>query len=216
MRVLHRGDGVHSVVPRGADASPYLAISRDGKLWFRAADGVTTVDPRHLSGNPLPPPVHIEQVIADRQAYAGSGRPTLPPLVRDLTIDYTALSLVAPEKMQFRYRLDGRDSDWEDAGNRRQAFYTDLAPGNYRFRVIASNNSGVWNEEGASLAFSIAPAYWQTNWFVALCAAAFVALIWGPYQLRMRQLAHRREMEKELAHANRLATMGQLTASIAH
>jgi len=143
--------------------------------------------------------------------------------VRDLTIDYTALSLVAPEKMQFRYRLEGRDRDWEDAGNRRQAFYTDLAPGNYRFRVIASNNSGVWNEEGAALGFSIAPAYWQTNWFIALCATAFVVLLWGGYRMRMRQIAwalnnekRHREMEIELAHANRLAMMGQLTASIAH
>ena len=77
-----------------------------------------------------------------------------------------------PEKVRFRYKLEGRDRDWQDAGNRRQAFYTNLAPGNYRFRVMACNNSGVWNEEGDTLDFSIAPAYWQTNWFRALCVVA--------------------------------------------
>ncbi len=221
MFVLGDADGVRSVATLGT-ATPYLTKTRDGTLWFVTADGVATVDPRHLSINALPPPVHVEQIVADRKAYDSSPI-HLPPLVRDLTIDYTALSLVAPEKMRFRYRLEGRDRDWEDAGNRRQAFYTDLAPGNYRFRVIASNNSGVWNEEGAALGFSIAPAYWQTNWFLALCATAFAALLWGAYRMRMRQIAwarnnekRHREMEMELAHANRLAMMGQLTASIAH
>jgi signal transduction histidine kinase/ligand-binding sensor domain-containing protein len=214
--VLDNSDGVHSAPPPAPTPTPHLTLARDGKVWFPTLEGATFVDPRNLHTNTLPPPVQIEQVVADRKTYEPSGRLALPALVRDLTIDYTALSLVAPEKNQFRYKLEGRDRDWEEAGNRRQAFYTDLAPGNYRFRVIASNNSGVWNEEGASLAFSIAPAYWQTNWFLLLCAMAFVAFIWGAYLLRMRQLAHRRDMELELAHANRLSTMGQLTASIAH
>src|SRR5262249_49343762 len=157
--------------------TPHLAVARDGRLWFPTLNGLTSVDPRHMPTNMLPPPVHVEQVIADRMAYGPSGQLALPPLVRDLAIDYTALSLVAPEKNLFRYKLEGRDRDWEDAGTRRQAFYTDLAPGNYRFRVIASNNDGVWNEEGATLAFSIAPAYWQTNWFLALCAIALVAFV---------------------------------------
>jgi signal transduction histidine kinase/ligand-binding sensor domain-containing protein len=222
MTVLDDGNGVHGN-PAGSTASPRLAIARDGRVWFPAVDGVTSVDPRHTYSNTLPPPVHVEQVVADRKPYDPSGPLALPPQVRDLTIDYTALSLVAPEKMLFRYKLEGRDRDWEDAGNRRQAFYTDLPPGNYRFRVIAANNSGVWNEEGASLAFSIAPAYWQTNWFLALSAVALLVLFWGLYQLRVRQFARaqaiekrHRQMEMELAHANRLATMGQLTASIAH
>ena len=113
----------------------------------------------------------------------------LPPRVRDLEIDYTALSLVAPEKVDFRYKLEGRDRDWQDAGNRRQAFYTDLPPRNYRFRVVASNNSGVWNETGAFLDFSVAPAYYQATWFRLSCVAAFLALLWGLYRLRLEQLA---------------------------
>jgi signal transduction histidine kinase len=112
----------------------------------------------------------------------------LPPLVRDLQIDYTALSLVAPEKNRFRYKLEGRDGTWQDVGNRRQAFYTDLDPGDYRFHVIASNNRGVWNEQGATLDFSIAPAYWQTNGFRVACVAAFLLVLWALYQLRVRHL----------------------------
>ena len=167
------------------------AKSPDGRLWF-ATDVLQTIDPHRLF-NGLPPPVNIEEMTADGKTYdvsSGISRPTrLAPLIRDLEIDYTALSLVAPEKVVFRYKLEGRDADWHDVGNRRQAFYNNLAPGNYRFRVIASNNGGVWNDQGAFLDFSIAPAYYQTSWFRLLCVTAFLGLLWGLYQLRLRQLA---------------------------
>ena len=97
--------------------------------------------------------MHIEQVTAGRKTYDASSGLRLPPHVRDLVIDYTALSFVAPEKVHFRYKLEGLDADWQEAGNRRQAFYTNLPPRNYRFRVIACNNSGVWNEQGAFSGF---------------------------------------------------------------
>jgi signal transduction histidine kinase/ligand-binding sensor domain-containing protein len=193
MFVLSEADGVRSF-STGGTATPHLTKARDGRLWFTSPDGVTVVDPRHLLINSLPPPVHVEQVIADRMPYEPASQLKLPPLVRDLQIDYTALSFVAPEKNQFRYKLEGRDGDWQDAGNRRQAFYSDLDPGNYRFRVIAANNSGVWNEEGASLDFSIAPTYWQTNWFRAVCVLALIALLWGLYLLRVRYLARQFDM----------------------
>jgi PAS domain S-box-containing protein len=98
---------------------------------------------------------------------------------------------VAPEKVRFRYKLEGRDRDWQDAGNRRQAFYGDLAPGHYTFRVAACNNSGVWNEAGDTLAFSIAPAYYQSLWFRLTCVAAFLAMLWVLYHLRVRSLEQR-------------------------
>jgi signal transduction histidine kinase/ligand-binding sensor domain-containing protein len=165
--------------------------SPDGRLWF-ASFIVQTIDPRHLVSNKLPPPVHIEQMIANRKAYEvdsdAKSNVGLPPRIRDLEIDYTALSLVAPEKVRFRYKLEGRDTDWQEPETRRQAYYTDLRPGKYRFRVIACNNSGVWNEEGASLDFNIAPAWYQTNWFRAACGATFLLLLWFVYQLRVRQL----------------------------
>jgi signal transduction histidine kinase len=162
----------------------------DGKIWFAAPDGVSVIDPPHLLYNKLLPPVHVEQIIADRKTYdassAANGRVSLPAFIRDLKIDYTALSLVAPEKVLFRYKPEGRDRDWQDAGNRREAFYTDLPPRNYRFRVVACNNSGVWNEAGAFLDFSVAPAYYQTT---LSCGTALLALLWGLYQVRLRQLA---------------------------
>jgi hypothetical protein len=115
----------------------------------------------------------------------------LPPLVRDLEIDYTALSLVAPEKIRFRVKLEGRDPEWKDVGNERKASYSDLPPRNYRFRVKACNNSGVWNEAGAFFDFSIDPAYYQTRWFQASCVAAVLGLLWALYRYRLHQVAQR-------------------------
>jgi signal transduction histidine kinase/ligand-binding sensor domain-containing protein len=165
--------------------SPPVAKSADGRLWFVTGPGVQVIDPRHIPENRLPPPVHIEQITADRKVVSNR---RLPARTRDLQIDYTALSLVAPEKNRFKYRLDGYDTDWVDAGNRRQAFYNNLRPKSYRFRVIASNNSGVWNETGDTLEFSIAPAWNQTSWFYGSCVAAFVAMLWGLYRLRLYQI----------------------------
>jgi signal transduction histidine kinase len=153
-------------------------------------EGVSVVDPRHLPLNSLKPPVRVEQITADGKSYdVANGTPValhLPSLLRDLQIEYTALSLVAPEKMRFRYKLEGYDRDWQDAGSRRQAFYTNLLPGDYRFRVIAANNSGVWNESGASSAFVVAPAYYQTRSFLALSAGMILALVWAAHRVRLR------------------------------
>jgi signal transduction histidine kinase len=191
--------------------SPVAAKSQDGRLWFKSPDGVSVADPRHLAFNKLPPPVHIEQIVGDRQTYeatsAVNGQVRLPPLVRDLQIDYTALSLVAPEKVRFRYRLDGYDRDWQDAGNRRQAFYTNLRPGNYTFRVIACNNSGVWNETGAALSFYIKPAFYQTYWFLLLCLLSVAGLIWLVHVARVRRVAaiYKGHMEGRIAERERIA-----------
>jgi signal transduction histidine kinase/ligand-binding sensor domain-containing protein len=186
--VFGSSDGVRSLAA-GGHYSPQVARTSDGRIWFLPWDGVSIVDPRHLPFNKLPPPVHVEQVIADRKTYDATTQMRLPPLVRDLEIDYTALSLVAPEKIRFRYKLENWDRDWQDAGNRRQAVYGNLSPGNYRFRVMACNNSGVWNEAGTFLDFSVAPAYYQTLWFRLSCVFVFLALLAGLYQLRVRQLA---------------------------
>src|SRR5262249_8200814 len=149
---------------------------------------------RHLRVNTAPPPVHIEQITADRKTYDAAAGIRLPPLVRDLQIDYTAVSLAAPEENQFRVWLEGHDRGWQDVGTRRQAFYTDLAPRPYRFRVIASNNSGVWNDTGAALVFSIAPMYYQATWFRALSIATVVTLLWLAYRIRFR-IVERHERE---------------------
>jgi ligand-binding sensor domain-containing protein/signal transduction histidine kinase len=193
--VFDSSDGVRSHSSSNG-LSPSVAKTAEGKLWFLPYDGVSVIDPRHLAFNKLPPPVQIEQITADRKTYwqnlygdASSSPPRLPPLVRDLTIDYTALSLVVPEKVRFRVKLEGWDRDWKEAGNERKAVYSNLPPRKYRFRVMACNNSGVWNEAGTFLDFSIAPVYYQTRWFQLSCVAALVLLLWALYQLRLRQLA---------------------------
>lgn len=173
-----------------AGRTPFVAAARssDGRLWFANSFLLQTIDPAHLSENKLPPPVHIEKIVADRKSYSPLNELVIPPLTRDFEIDYAGLSLVAPQKVRFRYKLEGRDKDWQDPGTRRQAFYSDLRPAKYRFRVIASNNDGVWNEEGAVLDFSVAPAWYQTTWFWALCLASAVTLLWFLYRLRVQQI----------------------------
>jgi signal transduction histidine kinase len=185
--VFDSSDGVKSL-GQATYFSPQAGRSPDGKLWFTTIDSLSVVDPRHIPFNKLPPPVHIENITADRKRYDANAGLSLPPRVRDLEIDYTALSLVAPEKVLFRYKLEGYDRDWQDAGTRRQAFYTNLPPRNYRFRVLACNNSGVWNEAGTFLDFAIDPAYYQTTWFRLSLLAAFLAVLTALYLLRLRYL----------------------------
>jgi signal transduction histidine kinase/ligand-binding sensor domain-containing protein len=245
--VFDSSDGVRSrALTTGY--TPLVAKTPDGKLWFLPLDGVSVIDPPHLPFNKLPPAVHIEQVIADRKTYwqnlsgdASSSQPRLPPLVRDLKIDYTALSFVAPEKVRFHYKVEGQDPDWKEVVNEREAQYSNLAPGNYLFRVAACNDNGVWNEAGTFLDFSIAPAYYQTTWFRVSSIVALVVLLWCIYRLRVRsihqraeqlawinakleaQIAERKQAEEalrqaqaDLARANRVTSMGELSASLAH
>ncbi|MGB8772448.1 MAG: ATP-binding protein, partial [Candidatus Korobacteraceae bacterium] len=188
--VFDSSDGVRTRALAGGH-SRLVAKSPDGKIWFSPPDGISFIDPRHLPFNPLPPPVYVQQITADGKRYDASPGLRLPPRVRDLSIDYTALSLVAPEKVRFRFKLEGQDADWREVVNQRHVEYSNLPPANYRFRVTACNNSGVWNEQGAALDFAIAPAYWQTNWFRVLCVLAFLAIFWTIYQLRVRALEQR-------------------------
>jgi PAS domain S-box-containing protein len=146
------------------------------------------IDPSKLQRRPAPPPVFIERVVADRKQLELADGLHLPPRTRDLEIHYTAPSLRTPQKVKFRYRLDGYEDHWHDAGTRRQAFYTDLPPGTYSFRVIACNRDGVWDESGTTLPFAIAPVYYQTSWFRGLCALALSALLWSLYRFRVGQM----------------------------
>jgi len=211
--VFDAADGARLRALSPSSFSPVAARSRDGKLWFVTGDSVQVVDPRHLPHNDLPPPVHIERIVADGNSYwqgltSGEGSNVgLPSRVRDLLIDYTAVSLVAPERVHFKYRLEGQDKDWREVVNDREVQYSNLPPKHYRFRVLACNNSGVWNEEGATLDFVIPPMWYQTIWFYALCAAAFLASLWAAYQLRVRQLAYQFNMrlEERVAERTRVA-----------
>jgi len=181
--------------------------SNDGRLWFAAISGLLVIDPHRVRENRLAPPVEIEQISADRTTYLAGSRPRLPPLTREVEIDYAAFSFVAPEKVRFQYRLEGYDPDWKDVGARRQALYTNLRPRSYRFQVIAANNDGVWNKTGASVQFSIEPAVYQTSWFFALCCLALVVLLWTAYRLRVQQVEHQLNLKygARLAERTRIA-----------
>jgi signal transduction histidine kinase/ligand-binding sensor domain-containing protein len=192
-----------------AGRAPFNGVTRspDGKLWFASGVVLQMIDPDHLALNSVPPPVHIEGITADHRNYLLQDGLRLPPLTRDVEVDYTALSFVAPQKVRFRYRLEGRDTGWQDPGIRRQAFYTDLRPGRYTFRVIACNNDGVWNEDGAKLNFSVASAWYQTDWFRIACAASFLLLLWALFRFRIHQLARQfnTTMETRVAERTRIA-----------
>jgi hypothetical protein len=188
---------------------PSVAESREGRLWFATTKGIAWLDPAnlHRNRNRLPPPVVVSSISSSGKTYVGANDLALAAHAEKLEIDYTALSLAIPERVLFRYKLDGVDSEWQDVGTRRQAFYTSLPPGRYRFHVIACNNDGVWNEEGAALGFSILPAFYQTNWFLLLCVGAFGCLVWAAYRWRIRQLAGRldSQFEARLAERTRIA-----------
>jgi len=192
-RVLDALDGAR---PSSNTFQPAAAKSPDGRLWFANDAVVQMFDPNQPSQNRLAPPVYVERVLADRKEYAVDGSVRLPPHPRDIEVSYTALSYSIPQRVRFRYKLEPRDRDWQDAQTRRQAFYNDLGPGQYRFHVTASNSDGVWNETGSKLEFSIDPAYYQTAWFYGSCVAAFLAIVWGLYRLRVYQI--RREFNAQL------------------
>jgi signal transduction histidine kinase/ligand-binding sensor domain-containing protein len=191
----------------GDRIQPSAARSPDGRLWFVGLSSLQMIDPGRSYKNPTPPPVHVEGLVADGKSYALASPITLPPLSRDLHIDYTALSFVMPQRIGFRYILEGRDTGWQNPGLRRQAFYSDLRPGSYRFRVIASNNDGVWNETGATLDFKVAAAWYQTMWFRSLCAVVGVLLLWAIYRLRVRRIAAtmKARFDERLAERTRIA-----------
>lgn len=165
-----------------------------GRLWVARLDGVSWIDPTHVPANPLAPVVSIEALHAADRGYPLATGLVLPKLTRNLRFDYTAPSLTLPQRVSFRYRLDGADSDWQDAGARRQAFYTNLGPGDYRFRVRAANEDGVWSAREAVYDFRIAAAFYQTTWFMALGGCLALAGLWLLYLLRMRQLAARAQI----------------------
>ncbi len=166
--------------------------ARDGRLWIPTSRGVALLNPADVHANDLPPPVVLEATLLDG-APAGSpgGEIEIPAGTRSLELRYTALSFRAPERVRFRYRLQGYDDGWVDAGTRRSAFYTTLPPGSFQFQVIAANEDGIWNEEGAAAVLRVDPHFYQTIWFYALCALVAGSLIWTAHRFRLRQVRAR-------------------------
>ena len=195
-------------IREGLPDAAALAMRSGDRIWVVTTNGFGYLDstPR-LRKNPLPPPVQIETVTADGNSLAATQGVELSKLTHDLQIDYTALSLTYPEKVQFRYKLEGHDANWQDVGTRRRAYYSDLSPRQYSFRVMAANNDGVWNNIGASLSFSVDPAWYQTRWFEAFCAAIALSMLWGLYRYRLHQLAHQYNvrLEERVTERTRIA-----------
>jgi ligand-binding sensor domain-containing protein/signal transduction histidine kinase len=162
----------------------------DGLLWFPSTRGIVGVDPNHMRRNELPPPVIIEQVVVDKAPLTLTDGWEVAPGAEQWEFHYTGLSLRVPQRSLFKYRLQGFDKDWIDAGNRRTAYYSRLPPGSYTFHVIASNDDGVWNDTGASFRFTLKPHFYQTAWFTLLCVLAVLLAAGAGYRWRVGRLKH--------------------------
>jgi ligand-binding sensor domain-containing protein/signal transduction histidine kinase len=215
-------DGIESPQCNGM-AKPAGWKSRDGRLWFSTSKGLISVDPASTRIDEVPPPVYVEEIIADKKVLVRNGPPVrnrpgpmtvdssihrstatavrIPPGRGELELHYTALSLSAAEKNRFKYRLEGIDSEWVDAGPRRTAYYNNIFPGSYRFRVMACNKDGIWNEAGASLALVLVPHYWQTWWFRFLTVLSVVGGASGTALYLTRQRMQRKLELLEQRHA---------------
>jgi ligand-binding sensor domain-containing protein/signal transduction histidine kinase len=170
---------------------PSACRTRDGKLWFPTLNGLMMIEPGKLRLNVVPPSVVIEQAMVDKRAFAAAAEVVAPPGGGEVEIQYAGLSFVAPERVSFRYRLEGLQPEWVDAGTRRTAYFTNVPPGNYTFRVLAGNNDGVWNEAGATIRLRLRPHFYQTWWFFAGCLIAVTTLGWLVHRQRLRQMQAR-------------------------
>jgi signal transduction histidine kinase/ligand-binding sensor domain-containing protein len=187
---------------------PSAIETSDGRIWFSTTGGIVSIAATQLVRNTLPPPVTIWSVTSGSERYANRGAELhLPVHTTDVQIEYSAGSLTVPERVRFRYKLEGSDRDWQSVGSRREALYTNLGPGRYTFRVTAANNDGVWNDVGAAIGFTIAPAFYQTGLFYALCAVLCAAMLVGLYRVRMRTVAAqiRGRLEARLSERERIA-----------
>jgi two-component sensor histidine kinase len=181
--------------------------TRDGRLWFTTRKGLVVIDPEHIPHNNRIPNVLIEEVRVDERLYPSNKAIAFSSGAKNVEIHYTALSLLVPDRVRFKYRLEGYDPDWVEAGNRHEAYYTHLSPGSYRFRVIACNDDGVWNETGATWNFSIPPAFYQTSFFRLFCVASCAAFLGCLYLFRLRQIAGKYDLrlEERVAERTRIA-----------
>jgi signal transduction histidine kinase/streptogramin lyase len=184
-------DGMESADYNPSYIQPAAGKTADGRLWFATTKGVAVIDPRRLQANRLPPPVVIERVVSDDIPVPLQSGVRIPPGREKFEFHYTALSFVSPEKVRFRYKLEGFDQAWTAAHDRRTAYYTNLRPGRYRFRVAAANNDGVWNEDGAAFEFQLEPRFHQTRAFQALVLAALLVGAWSVHRMRVARVEAR-------------------------
>ena len=182
-------DGL-STEPQRSGYRPASMEGADGRIWFATySNDLVWIDPKRILRNPVAPGVFVQSISANGKTYNSLSTVKLAARTTAAHITFTATSLCVPERVRFRYKLEGVDDGWQDSGTRRETSYTNLGPRTYRFRVIACNEDGVWNESGAAFTFIILPTYYQTLWFEALCVLALVALLMAAYRFRLRQIA---------------------------
>lgn len=167
---------------------PAALRTRDGRMWFSTTNGFVVLNPEHLVADGTPPPVRITAAIVDGDRVAGVTAVRVRPWQRNLEIRYAGLSFISPERVTFRYILEGFDKNWTDAGSRREAFFTNLPPGDYRFRVVAQNSDGIWSSAPAELELHVLPRLYQRRWFWPALAACLGLLAFAIYRWRVRQL----------------------------
>lgn len=201
-----RRNGLPGVAQQGWHA-PTVATGIDGRTWFISNTGVSFLNADGRARNLVPPPIAILSATVQGVTHSTASPLTVPKGTTSLTIAYTAAALRAPESVRFRYRLEGLDTAWTDAGGHREAVFSNLGPKQYRFRVIAANEDGVWNEDGATLDVEIPPTFLQSGPFKALVGATLVALLWFVYTQRMRSVARRihGRMAERLEERERIA-----------
>lgn len=169
-------------------ASQNAVRAADGRIWFVTSNGITIVDPRILRDDATIPPVHIEGIVADAHRLEPAPGLRLAPNTSTIEIAYSAVTFSSPKKVQYRYRLDGFDRQWRDVGTRREALYTNLAPGRYRFRVGATNNERGFGAEGAAIDFVLLPTFYQTWWFYSASALILTLALWLSWRKRVRHM----------------------------
>jgi len=172
------------------NSHPSAWRAQDGHLWFATPKGLVDVDPAHFPVNTIAPPVMLERFAVDdvsEALHAADAMVKIPAGHVHFEFDYAGLSFVAPQKVRYRYMLQGFDHDWTNAGTRRTAYYTNIPPGSYTFKVQAANNDGLWNTVGAAQAFELKPHFYQTVWFYALLVAAMVGLVVLVLRLRLQR-----------------------------
>jgi len=179
-------DGLLNIECNGG-TQPAGTRTRDGLLWFPTQRGVAVIDPSQVAVNTVPPPVVIEEILIDGAAKP-NGAIRIGPDQERLEIDYAGLSFIKPENVHFRYKLEGLEDNWVEAGTRRTAFYSHLPPGSYRFTVIAANADGVWNLQGASIEITVVPPFWRTWWFSLLLVLTAMTIVTLLYRRRVQSL----------------------------
>ena len=201
-KVFDYQDGLPGIA-RQSSITPTAMADAEGRLWFATNQGIAWIDPARIRINTSPPPMAIRSLIAMGKSYLPSAALALPKHTTNVQIQYTAMSLSNPERVHFRYKLDGVDAQWQDVGNRREAFYSNLGPGNYHFRVIAANDDGVWNNQGALMDFTIVPLFYQTRWFTALCVLGGLLAVLALFLYRLRRMEIQIQQQLEERHAER-------------